>query len=78
MIEIHYSTMVILISILWILVRAVVCCKNKQFIEMQVRVRGSLQGKTSHQKKAKSINLTLVYMDTFFMAKKALQTPVTC
>jgi glycopeptide antibiotics resistance protein len=30
MIEIHYSTMVILISILWILVRAVVCCKNKK------------------------------------------------
>ena len=30
MIEIHYSAMVILISILWILVRAVVCYKNKK------------------------------------------------
>ena len=30
MIEIHYSTMVILISILWILVRGIVCYKNKK------------------------------------------------
>ena len=31
MIEIHYSTMVILISILWILVRAIVNFKNHNF-----------------------------------------------
>ena len=32
MIEIHYSTMVIIISILWILVRAIVCRKSKTFV----------------------------------------------
>ena len=41
------------------------------------RYRG-IERKIFSFKKAKSINLTLVYIDTFFMAKKALQIPVAC